>query len=223
MGRTESLEAIVLRTHDVGEADRFCILLSREKGKIAVRARGVRKPKSTMGGGLLPLRRCMLTVHCGESGYLVTSATADPVPAIHRTVEGFLELQLATDLLLHLLQDEEPLRDVYAMTAELCSAERIPCDAHLLFSLRLLETLGMLPHYGEGIFGEALHEEERQFIRTALSAQWMAGADLSAAGRKRLRKLCEDVMSHQVTVPLRSVAVAHNTLLAREMLTAPNG
>ena len=56
MPQSQTYEALILQSHDVGEADRFLILFTRERGRLAARARAVRKPKSKMGGSLLPLK-----------------------------------------------------------------------------------------------------------------------------------------------------------------------
>jgi DNA repair protein RecO (recombination protein O) len=45
-------EAIVLRRHNLGEADRIVTLLTREQGKVGVVAKGARKPKSRFAGRL---------------------------------------------------------------------------------------------------------------------------------------------------------------------------
>jgi len=47
-------EAVVLRTHKLGEADRIVTLLSRTHGKVRAVARGVRRPSSRFGGRLEP-------------------------------------------------------------------------------------------------------------------------------------------------------------------------
>jgi len=44
--------AFVLRTYAVAEADRVCVLFSREEGKVRAWARGARKPRSRYGGAL---------------------------------------------------------------------------------------------------------------------------------------------------------------------------
>lgn len=41
-------EGYVLRTHDYGEANKIVVLLTREAGKVAVMARGARRPKSRL-------------------------------------------------------------------------------------------------------------------------------------------------------------------------------
>src|SRR6202000_1278877 len=50
-------EGIVLRTHKLGEADRIVVLLTAGRGKVRAVAKGVRKTKSRIGGGLRPPRR----------------------------------------------------------------------------------------------------------------------------------------------------------------------
>jgi DNA repair protein RecO (recombination protein O) len=42
-------EAIVLRTHKLGESDLICVLLTRESGKVRAVAKGVRKTSSKLG------------------------------------------------------------------------------------------------------------------------------------------------------------------------------
>lgn len=41
-------EGYVLRTHDYGEANKIVVLMTREAGKVAVMARGARRPKSRL-------------------------------------------------------------------------------------------------------------------------------------------------------------------------------
>ena len=47
-------EGVVLRTHQLGEADRIVTLLTREHGKVRAVARGVRRTSSRFGGRLEP-------------------------------------------------------------------------------------------------------------------------------------------------------------------------
>ena len=47
-------EAVVLRTHQLGEADRIITLLTRTHGKVRAVAKGVRKTSSKFGGRLEP-------------------------------------------------------------------------------------------------------------------------------------------------------------------------
>ncbi len=68
------IEAIVLRRTNYGEADRILNLLTPE-GKLSVIAKGVRRPKSKLAGGLELFAVCDLTVMRGKGELgLVTSA-----------------------------------------------------------------------------------------------------------------------------------------------------
>ena len=50
-------EALVLRTHPMGEADRIVVLLTREHGRVDGVARGARRLKNRFGASLEPLSR----------------------------------------------------------------------------------------------------------------------------------------------------------------------
>ena len=68
-------EAIILRRTNYGEADRVVSLLTPDRGKISAIAKGVRKPKSKLAGGLELLATCDLTIMQGRGDMgLITSA-----------------------------------------------------------------------------------------------------------------------------------------------------
>lgn len=67
-------EAIVLRTHKLGEADRIITLLSRDHGKVRAVARGVRRTSSKFGGRLEPCTHVDLQFANGRSLDVITQA-----------------------------------------------------------------------------------------------------------------------------------------------------
>jgi DNA repair protein RecO (recombination protein O) len=67
-------EAIVLRTHKLGEADRIITLLTRERGKVRAVAKGVRRTKSKFGARLEPFSRVDLLVFEGKNLDIITQA-----------------------------------------------------------------------------------------------------------------------------------------------------
>lgn len=68
-------EALILRRTNFGEADRILSLLTPEHGKLSAIAKGVRKPKSKLAGGLELLAVCDITLIKGHGDMaLVTSA-----------------------------------------------------------------------------------------------------------------------------------------------------
>ena len=65
-------EALVLRTHKLGEADRIITLLSRRRGKIRAVAKGVRRTSSKFGARLEPFSHVDLQFAEGRSLDVVT-------------------------------------------------------------------------------------------------------------------------------------------------------
>ncbi|ALJ20497.1 DNA repair protein RecO [Microbacterium sp. No. 7] len=67
-------EAVVLRTHKLGEADRIVTMLSRRHGKIRAVAKGVRRTSSKFGARLEPFMVADLQLHQGRSLDVVQQA-----------------------------------------------------------------------------------------------------------------------------------------------------
>ena len=71
-------KAIVLSRVNYGEADRIMQVLTPDYGKISAMAKGVRREKSKLAGGVELLAICDLTVHQGKGELgIVTSARLD--------------------------------------------------------------------------------------------------------------------------------------------------
>lgn len=67
-------EAIVLRTHKLGEADRIITLLTRDRGRVRAVAKGVRRTRSKFGARLEPFSRVDLLIHEGKTLDTITQA-----------------------------------------------------------------------------------------------------------------------------------------------------
>lgn len=67
-------EAVVLRTHKLGEADRIITLLSRQHGKVRAVARGVRRTTSKFGARLEPFSHVDLQFATGRTLDVITQA-----------------------------------------------------------------------------------------------------------------------------------------------------
>jgi DNA repair protein RecO (recombination protein O) len=70
--RTYKTRAIVLAHFDLGEADRIITLLTPEEGKIRAVAKGVRKPKSRIGGSVEPFAELDVVLARGRSLDVIT-------------------------------------------------------------------------------------------------------------------------------------------------------
>jgi len=67
-------EAIVLRTHKLGEADRIITLLTRRNGRVRAVAKGVRRTTSRFGARLEPFTHVDLQIYAGRSLDVITQA-----------------------------------------------------------------------------------------------------------------------------------------------------
>lgn len=159
MSRHRTVEGVVLRGVRYGEADRVLTVMSHEEGHLAVFGRGVRRPRSKLGGRLEPFGRVQLELVTGRGGMpTVTGATL--VDAHHglRDTWGGLEsagrASLAVD---RLLQDAGPVPAAYgllctwlALLAAEAARARDPgwvpsAAAQVAFSLKLLTVVGVQP------------------------------------------------------------------------------
>ena len=67
-------EAVVLRTHKLGEADRIVTLLTRQHGKVRAVAKGVRRTASKFGARLEPFMVADVQLYEGRSLDIITQA-----------------------------------------------------------------------------------------------------------------------------------------------------
>ncbi|MBI3331622.1 DNA repair protein RecO [Candidatus Peregrinibacteria bacterium] len=199
------LEAVILKVMDIGEADRFCILLTRERGRMAVRAKAVRKLQSRMGGTLLPLRHVRVHAKEWSGGFLVTSAV--PVSESHaRDLGSFSQAEQGMELLLGLLEDGEPLPEVFDLTVELLAHRAVDRVVMLGFILRLLHLLGFLPESSNDHLFSGLSDAERTFVDHC-----RAGMTLSALSLDRpdlLERTAKILLADQLRSPLKVPGVA---------------
>ena len=170
MTRVRLCEAIVLRTWDIGEADRFCIFFTRECGTMHARAYGARRLHSVLSGGVLPFRHVHIELTQTHGHWVVRSARAVADIARHEQMAplSFAFLSQGVELLLHLIEDEEPLPEVFDLLKQFIHMMTTRTESSSLltvFTLRLLHLLGLLAlESHDGRFG-ALLPEEQYFIR----------------------------------------------------------
>jgi len=198
MSVSRTFEAIVLKSYDVGEADRFLVLLTRELGRITARAPGVRRLKSRMGGSMLPFQH--LTLSCREQGNqrTVTGALARSPRSHRHPMKTFLLEMQVSELLLSLLHDEESQPEIFDLTlAFLALPDR--ADRHVLsFSLRLLHLLGVLPEITNSCFSP-LSSAECSFVTRSLRQEWPQ----CETETNNLHQLCTTFVAAHAQRPLR--------------------
>lgn len=206
MGRTLTVEAIILKAHDVGEADRFCILFTKERGKLTARARSVRKPGSRMGGTLLPMQHCSMELREGSAGFSISDAKRlSNDDTTH--VDGFLQKQQGIELLLHALHDEEPLPELFETTILfLHQCDTRSFNSVLPFTIRLLHLLGLLPAPDEPFFALCT-DVQKDLLRECTYRMPTELPDLSSREKEQFSLLCAQLLSNISSAPLKAGSI----------------
>ncbi|MEO5690927.1 MAG: DNA repair protein RecO [Candidatus Saccharimonadales bacterium] len=100
-------KAIVLSRVNYGEADRIMQLITPENGKVSVIAKGVRRERSKLAGGIELLAICDVTIHQGKGELgIVTSARLDTFFS-------------------HILQDYDRLQFAYYVLKDISKASEL--------------------------------------------------------------------------------------------------
>jgi DNA repair protein RecO (recombination protein O) len=134
-------EAFVLRTYSLAEADKICIFLTKELGKVRGVAHGARKIKSRFGSALEPFTQVALTYYQKEGRDLMSISTCDIVRSHFH--QGARDVQTATafsymsEVLIEFLPEHDPNERFYRLVA--ASLEAIDQKKELDLVLRYFE------------------------------------------------------------------------------------
>lgn len=147
-------EAVVLRTHKLGEADRIVTLLTRSRGRVRAVAKGVRRTTSRFGARLEPFGHVDLQLAEGRSLDVITQAvTLSPFAGrlgsdYARFTTGTAMVE-AADRLLH--EDGEPALQQYHLLVgglrALVGGERPAAQVLDSYLLRALALAGYAPSF----------------------------------------------------------------------------
>ncbi len=138
-----------MRARNLGEADKIVTLFTRAYGKVDGVAKGVRRPKSALGGRLQLLTESTLTLHRGRSLDVITTAVT--VRSHWRGLvepEALAAASLIAETVDLFCEPDLPLDEIYALLAGAARAiAASPAPAALVprFQLRLLHALGLAP------------------------------------------------------------------------------
>jgi DNA repair protein RecO (recombination protein O) len=141
-------EAIVLRTFNVGETDRFCLLLTKKMGRVAARVYGARTVKSRQCRGLLTLHRVQVTLEEHSFGMKITEAldTTEWATIWHDPEKFSMSCSLI-EMIIRSTEEGVPLPEVYQLLEEFlmlfstCSLPSLPS----VCVLQYLSLLGYIP------------------------------------------------------------------------------
>ncbi len=160
-----SSSGIILRRTDYGEADRIITFLTSDFGKIHVIAKGVRRQKSKLAGGIELFSISEIHFIKGKSD-LDTLVSTRLIKHYGTIVRDLKRTELAYDLLksINKTVEDKAGSEYFAVLHETLAAlddERIPIVlAELSFAMRTLQLLGHVPEFATDSQGNALNESD---------------------------------------------------------------
>lgn len=148
--RTFSIDSIVLKRMDYGEADRILTVLSRRYGKLRLLAKGVRRTQSKLAGHLEPFAHAQLMVAKGRNLDVVTQAmTMASFWEIRESLERSSYAFHFAELVDAFVQDADEHQGVFDLLrdslATLASTDRPPALVARHFEMHLLDEAGFRP------------------------------------------------------------------------------
>lgn len=145
-------EAFALRTYSLAEADKICVFLTRDQGKVRGVAYGARKLKSRFGSALEPFTEVALTYFQKEGRELVSISTCEIVRShfnrAARDVETAGAFSYMAELVTEFMPEHDPNERLYRLVAATLEAmEQEPEPTLLLryFESWLLRLVGFYP------------------------------------------------------------------------------
>lgn len=145
-------EAIVLRSMDLGEADRVLTVLTPSLGKLRVIAKGIRRPRSRLGGGLEPFSDVHLVLAVGRTFDVVTqTALEDPHLGLRDDLHSTAAAWYLVELVDRFCEGAAESRAAFELLAQgLAALDASPAEVSReviarWFELHLLDVMGFRP------------------------------------------------------------------------------
>lgn len=147
--RLYATDAIVLSRFDLGEADRVLSVITPDRGKFKVIARGVRRPTSRLGGSLEPFAELRIALARGRTFDVVTQVSVGHAwLRLRDSLEATATAWYLAELAERSLEERHEARPVYALLRrayELLDAGLAPGRAARWFEMHLADELGVRP------------------------------------------------------------------------------
>ena len=201
--RVYKTEAIVLRTMELGEADRVLTVLTPRLGKLRVIAKGVRRPRSRIGGGLQPFSDVQLVLAVGRTFDVVTSSSLeDPHLGLRNDLHSTAAAWYVVELADRFCEGAADSHDAFRLLAQALSA--LDAGSEIArevvarwYELHLLDAMGFRPELGRCLeCGADIEPEGNAFSAVGggvlcpeCRPQALAARPLSADALKVLRHL----------------------------------
>lgn len=155
--------AIVLHSAPYREADALLTLYAPAYGKIRALAKGVRKLKSRLRGGVQPLTKSSFVLYAGKSLDTVTQCELEAsFPRLHNELERWAHANYLAELVMALVLEKEGSQELFTLlltALKLLEEGEQPAPVARFFELRLLALMGYCPQFSCcGACGQPLAE-----------------------------------------------------------------
>ncbi len=147
--RVYQVRAIVLKRTDVGEADRLITVLTADRGKLRVVAKGARKPAARKTGHVELFNHVALMVHAARGIDIVSQAeTVEPFLALRGDLDRLGYAYYFAELVDRFVEEGIEQREIYELMLD--ALHWLETTRHLArtarsFEMQLLDALGYRP------------------------------------------------------------------------------
>lgn len=145
-------EAVVLRSLDYGETSQIVTLLTHEKGKLGVMAKGARRTKSTFGATLQPMAYTQVVFYYKPTRELQILSESSHVESFHRLRRNLQSITVGlriVELIDALVEEEAPQPQVLGLTVRalrrLNRTDERAANLWPYVQLRVAKLLGIAP------------------------------------------------------------------------------
>ncbi|MFD1018791.1 DNA repair protein RecO [Thalassobacillus hwangdonensis] len=146
----DKIEGVVLRSRDYGETHKIITLLTREKGKIGVMARGAKKPKSRMSSITQPFIHGLYLVQIGSGlGSLSQGEMMSSLRGIREDIVKTAYASFLAELTDKLMEEKRPDPFIYEQFLQTLLLINDGKDAEVLtmmYELKIYTKAGFAPH-----------------------------------------------------------------------------
>ncbi len=199
----------MLRRRNMGEADRILTLLTPDRGKIRVIAKGIRKLTSRKAGHLELLSRAsLLLAHGRELDHITQAQVVDAYPAVRGDLTKTAYASYFVELLDRFTAEQQESEDVFRLLRDALTwlgDSPEPAKVARYFELRLLALSGFQPELRRCVVTRAQIVAEDQFF-------WpVQGGVVSPAGAEALGPRQRELVPVGVE-PLRFLRYFQRTL-----------
>jgi DNA repair protein RecO (recombination protein O) len=202
--RLYKTEAIVLRSMDLGEADRVLTVLTPRLGKLRVIAKGIRRTRSRLGGGLEPFSDVHLVLAVGRTFDVVTqSALENPHLGLRDDLHSTAAAWYLVELVDRFCEGTAESHEAFELLGQgLAALDAAPAEVSRdvvarWFELHLLNAMGFRPELTQcldcgapiGPEGNAYAAEAGGLFGPECSHQSLGARPISAAALTVMRHL----------------------------------